>query len=84
MTAESWKNHEEDNMSIGELAEWLSNLPKELQHLPVTVLYREVSVNLNPKRFSFTDGERYYSEKVLDQMKLFNGISLEIDANANS
>lgn len=78
---ESWKNHEEDNMSIGELAEYLKALPQELQHLPVTITWENQVFNLNPKRFSFTDGERYYSEKVLDQMKLFNGISLEIDAN---
>ena len=81
--AENWKKPEEDSMSIGELAEWLQNLPDCLQHLPVTAVCGELLVSLHPRRFSFTDGERYYSNKVLEGMKTFNGISLEIDANPN-
>jgi hypothetical protein len=81
--AENWKKPEEDNMSIGELAEWLQALPNSLQHLPVTTVCGSVVISLHPRRFSFTDGERYFSDKVLEGMKTFNGISLEIDANPN-
>jgi hypothetical protein len=80
---ENWKKPEEDNMSIGELAEWLSKLPKELHHLPVTISWDNQVFRINTKRFFFTDGERYYSDKVLEQMRAYPGISLEIDANPN-
>lgn len=79
---ENWKTKEEDNMSIGELADWLKDLPESIQHLPVTVTWESQVFSLNPRRFCFTDGERYYSDKVLEGMKTFNGISLEIDANS--
>jgi hypothetical protein len=74
---------EEDNMSIGELIEWLQTVPPEHMHLPVTVTWDNQVFNLNSKRLEFTDGARYYSVKILETMKTAPGVSLEIDANPN-
>jgi hypothetical protein len=76
---ESWKEPEEDNMSIGELVEWLQNLPTAMQHLPVNVLCGELRVSVNLKRLAFTDGERYYSSGALQFRQVFSDIYLEID-----
>jgi hypothetical protein len=76
-----WAVHEEDNMSIGELAEWLQQLPEGIQHLPVQLVWERQTFSLNPKRMNISDGERYFSVGVLEGMKTFNGLRLEIDAD---
>jgi hypothetical protein len=76
-----WAVPEEDNMSIGELAEWLQQLPEGIQHLPVQVVWEGQTFSLNPKRMNISDGERYFSVGVLEGMKTFNGLHLEIDAD---
>lgn len=82
--AESWKGPEEDNMSIGELAEWLLAIPENRQHLPVRFSVtafdgREKISSLNVSRLSFTDGQKYYAESLLKSRTTFEGIYLEID-----
>lgn len=69
---------EEDNMSIGELAQYLMSLPESIQHLPVKLLRNDETVNLINLRLSVTDGTRYYSTKVLEPMQTFPGMYLEI------
>ena len=76
-----WAVPEEDNMSIGELAKWLQALPKEIQHLPINIRWEGRDFPLNTKRLDFADGTRYYSLRVLQTMKTFNGIYLEIYAD---
>lgn len=78
--SESWKGPEEDNMSVGELGEWLLALPKSMHHLPITVTCGDVAVSVNMQRLSFTDGSRYYSASVLQSRQLFTDVHLEIDA----
>jgi hypothetical protein len=80
---ESWKGPEEDRMSIGELAEWLLDLPKGIQHLPITLVWEGQTFYLNPKRMDISDGSRYFSVAVLEGMKTFNGLHLEINADSN-
>lgn len=74
-----WAVPEEDNMSIGELAEWLRALPKEIQHLPVNLTSGERVFPINTKRMSISDGERLYSLGVLAGRNTFKGMYLEID-----
>ena len=74
-----WAVPEEDNMSIGELAEWLAALPKEIQHLPVNIAAGEMVFPVNTKRMSISDGKRLYSLGAIEARKTFNGLYLEID-----
>jgi hypothetical protein len=74
-----WAVPEEDNMSIGELAEWLADLPKEIQHLPVNITAGEMVFPVNTKRMNISDGERLYSLGAIEARKTFNGFYLEID-----
>jgi hypothetical protein len=78
-----WAVPEEDNMSIGELAEWLQQLPEGIQHLPVKLVWEGQTFSLNPKRMDISDGNRYFSVGVLEGMKTFNGLHLEINADSN-
>lgn len=71
-------------MSIGELLEFLQQLPKEWHHLPIGLVQNEHVLRLNSKRLSFTDGQRYFSMSVMQSMRLFSGVSLEIDANPHT
>ena len=78
-----WAVPEEDNMSIGELAEWLLALPKEIQHLPVHITNDMQIFKLNPSRMAVSDGLRYFSIGALSTMKTFNGLCLDINADNN-
>jgi len=78
---ESWKEPEEDNMSIGELAEWLQKLPKEIHHLPVHLTRDMESFKLNISRMTISDGLRYYSLGALVGRSTFNGLCLAISAD---
>lgn len=77
--SESWKGPEEDNISIGELAEWLMAIPENRRHLPVKVILGMRIIPLNISRMSFTDGERYFAEGLLKGRSTFEGIYLEIN-----
>lgn len=79
--AENWKGPEEDNMSIGELAEWLAAIPKERQHLPVKLTWEGQTFTMNTARLGFTDGKRFFAENLLKGRTTFDGIYLEIDAD---
>ena len=78
---ESWKEPEEDNMSIGELAEWLMGIPLERQHLQVKLVWEGQIFTMNTASLAFTDGKRYYAEGLLKGRSTFDGIYLEIDAD---
>lgn len=69
-----------NNMSIGELADWLKALPMSVQHLPVKIGRGDTSTEINEYRLFLTDGNRYFSIVSLKGMKLFPGVYLEIDA----
>jgi hypothetical protein len=77
---ESWKEPEEDNMSIGELIDWLSAIPKERQHLQVKLSLPDAVYPVNSARLSFSNGELYYAEGLLKNRTTFEGIYLEINA----
>ena len=79
--SESWKGPEEDNMSIGELTEYLLSLPEQCRHLPVKLIWEGQTFNVNTSRFSFTDGKRYYAESLLRGRTTFEGIYLELYAD---
>lgn len=79
--SESWKGPEEDNMSIGELAEYLLALPKSVHHLPVKLLWEGQIFPVNRARFDFTDGARYYAEALMKTKTTFPGIYLELYAD---
>lgn len=82
--SESWKAPEEDNMSIGELAEWLLSLPKECQHLPVKMGWEGNTCCINTAHLSFTDGKRYFAESYLKGKTTFDGMYLEVLAYKGS
>jgi hypothetical protein len=77
---QSWKSPEEDNMSIGELAEYLLSFPAEIQHLPVKLLWEGHIFPVNKARFDFTDGKRYYAESLMKGKATYTGIYLELYA----
>lgn len=79
--SESWKAPEEDNMSIGELIDWLSAIPKERHHLPVKIDVDEQVRPINTARLSFSNGNLYYAEGALKGRSTFDGIYLEINAD---
>lgn len=69
---------EADSMSIGELEEFLRELPPELKHLPVKV---QDTTGIRPiavKNISFADNEKYYSLQSLKGRTTFAGIYLEL------
>jgi hypothetical protein len=67
-----------DSTSIGELEEFLRNLPAELKHLPVKVLDgAHAPLYLALKNITFTDGKRYYSLEALKHRATFPGMYLE-------
>jgi len=78
---ESWKEPEEDNMSIGELADYLKSLPQACQHLPVKITWEGLTVNVTTGRFDFTDGKRYYAKSYMEGQQTFSGIYLELFAD---
>lgn len=77
--SESWKGPEEDNMSIGELIDYLQALPASCKHLPVKVAQGEEVHNVNHSRLSFSNGVLYYSDGVMKTKSTFEGIYLEIN-----
>jgi hypothetical protein len=80
---ESWKSPEEDNMSIGELAEWLLALPSYLHHLPVHLVVGAEAVRLNTSRMTISDGNRHYSIGALAGRATFTEMCLSISVDNN-
>lgn len=69
---------EADSMSIGELEEFLRELPPELKHLPVKVLDPTRTLSLAPRNINITDSKRYYSLQSLKGRTTFAGMYLEL------
>lgn len=73
-----------NNMSIGELEDFLRELPAELKHLPVKILNDGAGgLYIDPNNLTFTDGRRYYSLKSLEGRATFTGIYLEFCGEKN-
>lgn len=73
-----------NNMSIGELEDFLRELPQELKHLPVKILdERAGGLYIDPNNLTFTDGKRYYSLQSLKGRVTFTGIYLEFYGEKN-
>jgi hypothetical protein len=79
--SESWKGPEEDNMSIGELKDYLSSIPTNRHHLPVKMICSGEAVEVNRARINFTDGSRYFADRILQGMGTFHGMYLEINGD---
>jgi hypothetical protein len=69
---------EADNLSVGELEEFLFKLPSGLKHLPVKIIDGEKVFYLQLKNVTFTDGKRYFSLEALKQRANYSGIYLEL------
>lgn len=69
---------EVDSTSVGELEEFLRELPSELKHLPVKLFDEGGKPKyLALKNVTFTDGKRYFSLAALETKTTFPGIYLE-------
>lgn len=69
---------ETDSMSIGELEEFLRDLPPELKHLPVKILDPARTLSLAQKNINITDGKRYFSLQSLKGRSTFAGMYMEL------